>query len=228
MRYASGADEKDRQGDTESVRKVATLEADERLVLTNLISNLVARSLATDEQISKGKIDSGLNLLRWQFPNEKAWRIALKASGLSTRSLRRYVVDDLRAQQWITGQIAPRIDATEIECRNFYETHQGSFTQPVRFRASHLFVAAPPETPPEVVETKEQAIKSLAERIKQGEKLTDLAAAGSEDEATKNRGGDLGFLLGVSDAARCFCCSGQNVRWGNQPTSSDAARFSHH
>jgi hypothetical protein len=157
LRYASGADEKDRQGDTESVRKIATLEADQRLVLTNLISNSVARSLATDEQISKGKINSTLNLLRWPFPNEKAWRIAVKASDLSARSLRRYVTDDLRAQQWISGQIAPRINA-KIECRNFYETHQESFTQPVRFRASHLFVAAPPETPQEVVEIKEQAI----------------------------------------------------------------------
>jgi len=118
----------------------------------------------------------------------------LGASDLSARSLRRFVTDDLRAQHWITRQIVSRIDATESECRNFYEMHQSSFAQPVRFRASHLFVAAPRETLPEVVETKQQAIKSLAERIKQGEKLAELAAVGSEDEATKNRGGDLEFF----------------------------------
>ena len=196
LRYPSGVDEKD-QPDTERVKrvtKVTKLRVDERMVLTRLISNSVARSLAGDEKISKGKIGSALNLLRWQFPNEKAWQIALGASDLSARSLRRFVTDDLRAQHWITRQIAPRIDATEIECRNFYEMHQSSFAQPVRFRASHLFVAAPAKTPQEVVETKQQTIKSLAERIKQGEKLADLAAVGSEDEATKNRGGDLGFF----------------------------------
>jgi len=196
LRYPSGVDEKD-QPDTERVKrvtKVTKLRVDERMVLTRLISNSVARSLAGDEKISKGKIGSALNLLRWQFPNEKAWRIALGASDLSARSLRRFVTDDLRVQHWITRQIAPRIDATEIECRNFYEMHQSSFAQPVRFRASHLFVAAPAKTPQEVVETKQQTIKSLAERIKQGEKLTDLAAVGSEDEATKNRGGDLEFF----------------------------------
>ena len=196
LRYPSGVDEKD-QPDTERVKrvtKVTKLRVDERMVLTRLISNSVARSLAGDEKISKGKIGSALNLLRWQFPNEKAWQIALGASDLSARSLRRFVTDDLRAQHWITRQIAPRIDATEIECRNFYEMHQSSFAQPVRFRASHLFVAAPAKTPQEVVETKQQTIKSLAERIKQGEKLTDLAAVGSEDEATKNRGGDLEFF----------------------------------
>ena len=196
LRYPSGVDEKD-QPDTERVKrvtKVTKLRVDERMVLTRLISNSVARSLAGDEKISKGKIGSALNLLRWQFPNEKAWRIALEASDLSARSLRRYVAGDLRAPQWITRQIVSRIDATEIECRNFYETHRDSFMQPVRFRASHLFVAAPREKLPEVVETKQQAIKSLAERIKQGEKLADLAAVGSEDEATKNRGGDLEFF----------------------------------
>ena len=193
LRYASGVDEKDRQ-DAERFKKVTELRADKRMVLTGLISNSVARSLEADQQISKGKIESTLNLLRWQFPNEKAWRIALEASDLSARSLRRYVAGDLRAPQWITRQIVSRIDATEIECRNFYETHRDSFMQPVRFRVSHLFVAAPRETLPEVVETKQQAIKSLAGRIKQGEKLAELAVVGSEDEATKNRGGDLGFF----------------------------------
>jgi parvulin-like peptidyl-prolyl isomerase len=66
--------------------------------------------------------------------------------------------------------------------------------QPVRFRASHLFLAAPPETSPDVVETKQRAIELLAARINHGENLAELAAVASEDEATKTRGGDLGFF----------------------------------
>ena len=58
---------------------------------------------------------------------------------------------------------------------------------------SGFFVAAPAETLPEMVEMKRQTIESLAERIKHGEKLSDLAVD-SEDEATKSRGGDLGFF----------------------------------
>ena len=77
---------------------------------------------------------------------------------------------------------------------NFYDTHPQNFMQPARFRASHLFLAAPPETPSDVVETKQKTINSLAARIKQGEKLADVAAAASEDEATKTRGGDLVFF----------------------------------
>jgi parvulin-like peptidyl-prolyl isomerase len=195
FRHATGVDEKDRQEENlERVKRAITLRGDERLALKRLISNSVARSLAAREKISKPRIASELNLLRWQFPSEKTWRTALAASDLSIGSLRRSIAGDLRARQWITLQIASRPNATEDECRHFYQAHRGSFVQPMRFRATHLFLAAPPETPPEVAETKQQAIKSLSDRIKQGETLADLAAVESEDEATKSRGGDLGFF----------------------------------
>jgi hypothetical protein len=95
-------------------------------------------------------------------------------------------VNDLRSREWIEQQMTSQGDATEDECQNFYDTHPQNFLQRARFRASHVFLAAPLETPPDVVETKQKTINSLAARIKQGEKLA--------DEATKTRGGDLGFF----------------------------------
>jgi parvulin-like peptidyl-prolyl isomerase len=103
-------------------------------------------------------------------------------------------VNDLRSREWIEQQMTSQGNATEDECQNFYDTHPQNFLQRARFRASHVFLAAPLETPPDVVETKQKTINSLAARIKQGEKLADVAIATSEDEATKTRGGDLGFF----------------------------------
>jgi hypothetical protein len=195
LRYANGIDEEDRQ-DVKSVGKgitVTALQGDERLVLTGLISNSVARSLGAREKVARARIDAELSGLRRQFPNEKTWRTALKASGLSSGWLHRRIAEDLRTWQRLIRQIAPQLDVTDDECRKFYETHLERFMQPVRFRADHLFVAAPAETPPKMVETKRQTIESLAERIKHGGKLSDLAVD-SEDGATKSRGGDLGFF----------------------------------
>ena len=48
--------------------------------------------------------------------------------------------------------------------------------------------------PPEVVEEKEKTIAVLAARLAKGEALSQLAAEASEDEASKPRGGDLGYI----------------------------------
>ncbi len=184
LRYAAGVGEKEHDEG----------EAEKRRILTRMIADSTARSLAAHENVAKARIDGKLNSLCWQFPNEKTQRIAFASSGLSIGSLRRSIADDLRAQQWIAQRISSQINATEDECRKVYDAHRDSFMQPMRFRASHLFVAAPPVMPPEDAETKQQAIKSFAERIKQGETLAELAAVESEDEATKNRSGDLGFF----------------------------------
>ena len=196
--YANGIDEKNRQeedaGSVKKVRTITTLQEDEQQVLTRLISNLAIQYLAANEKISKVEVDSELKLLREQFRDEKTWRAALRSNGFSVRSLPWNIVDDLGARDWIERQVISQSDTTEDECRNFYDTHLQNFMQRARFRASHLFLAAPPETPPEVVESKEKVIKNLADRMRHGEKLGELAAVASEDEATKTRGGDLGFF----------------------------------
>ncbi len=52
----------------------------------------------------------------------------------------------------------------------------------------------PPETSLEVVDAKKRAAEITATRLAHGEDFADLAALVSEDEATKTRGGDLGFF----------------------------------
>jgi parvulin-like peptidyl-prolyl isomerase len=162
--------------------------AAELVVLENL------ERAAANDVVAPSAVDREIALLEAQFGNEKTFRKALLADGLSISALRDRATNQLRALAWLEKQIPLATAVTEKESREFYEAHGDLFAQPVRFRASHLFLAAHAETPPEIVEEKERAIAAFATRLRKGETLSALATEASEDEASKPRGGDLGYF----------------------------------
>ncbi len=163
-------------------------------ILASLATNAVARDLAAKERISANEVDRELKLLRSQLRDQRTWIASLRNNSISEYWLRRVIAEDLRTRSWMTRRLGPELEATTEECQQFYHEHLERYAQPLRLRASQLFLAAPPETPPEVVDAKRQTIDSISKRIKDGENFADLVASMSEDEGTKTRGGDLGFF----------------------------------
>ena len=180
---------------------------------SELIISENLRHASANEVIHPAQVDREIALLKAQFAHEKEFDGALRANGFSLSSLREKIADQLRGGHWLEKQIALATAVTEQECRQFYEGNREFFQQPLRFRASHLFLAAHAETPPEVVEEKKLAIAALSARLTQGESFSQLAAEASEDEATKSRGGDLGYFSD-SRMAPEFLAEIRNLRVG--------------
>src|SRR5205085_2853270 len=135
--------------------------------------------------------DDELSLLRAQFEDEETFLQELRSNAFSISGLRETIAEQVRSLQWLERQIASETVTTERECRDFYEAHLTLFMQPVRFRASHIFLAAPADAAPEIVQSKRALIDVVAGRLAHGETWSQVAAETSEDEATKSRGGDL-------------------------------------
>lgn len=162
--------------------------------LTGLVANSVAEARGLRENVPEPALTGELNLLRFQFSDDKTWRSVLKKSGLSPASIARMLKNNFKAREWLAKKIATEVSVTDAECRQFYESHREQFFSPELRNVGHLFLAAPPETPPDVVETKRAAIEALSARLGAGENFAELAAQNSEDEATKLRGGELGYF----------------------------------
>lgn len=170
------------------------LEIREAIAASDLAIAENLNRISSEEKIDPARLDHELSLYCAEFGDESAFNHALRATGVSLAELRGKIAGQLRALQWLEKQITAEPAAGDRECRSFFETHRELFQQPVRFRASHVFLAAHSETPPEDVEAKAKAIDALAARLSGGELLSQLATQASEDEASKARGGDLGFF----------------------------------
>jgi len=80
---------------------------------------------------------------------------------------------------------------TEVQAIEWFEEHKEEHRQPERIRARHLFIATL-ET--DAVEARKTLAAAL-ERLQKGEvKFPALAAELSEDDATKGKGGELGWI----------------------------------
>jgi parvulin-like peptidyl-prolyl isomerase len=167
--------------------------AQRNAALNELVAQVAAESSA-GTSAPQPELAGQWNLLRCQFADEKGWKMALRRSDLSSMSAAEIVKSNLKTRRWISTRIAPQLSVTEDECHQFYDSHRDQFFLPERRNVSHLFLAAPPETPPDVVETKGAAIETLSTRLAAGEDFATLAAENSEDEATKLQGGELGYF----------------------------------
>jgi len=86
------------------------------------------------------------------------------------------------------------LSVPDEEARDYYNNNPKEFLVPERVRAKHILLKIPDRSNKEKVDEIKKNIEAIAEKIKAGEKFEDIAQAESQDEATKDKGGELGFF----------------------------------
>jgi peptidyl-prolyl cis-trans isomerase D len=113
------------------------------------------------------------NKARYQLPERRAVRYAL--------------LDSARVRQ--------SLQPDEAAIRSYYDQHIDLYRLQNRVHASHILLKTVGKTDAEVEEIRKKAAEVLA-KLKKGAKFEDLAKQYSEDTNNKDKGGDLGWLVG--------------------------------
>jgi len=174
----------------------AELEIARNAALEGLIDHQLLRLQVTANQpqlsVTDEEIHERLRRLVGRFESKGELETAMKSQGIANESdLRDRLADRIRQEKWIETHIAPSIQITDGEARKWFDENQKIISLPERIAARHLFLPTL-DHPPEVAKLKLDA--ALAELTAHQKDFTTLAREVSEDPATKDRGGELGWM----------------------------------
>lgn len=173
-----------------------------RELLERMIDDRVLLAKAKEDSIEvrrsevKKALTAQIEELTDRFGSKEALNAQLESQGLNLgelkRRYRRDIRDQLLKEKLMRTKMAG-INVSRREVEEFYKTHRDSLPkQEEAIKISHILLRASPGE--EVVARALEKIRAILEDVRSGADFAELARKYSEDQATAENGGDLGFF----------------------------------
>jgi peptidyl-prolyl cis-trans isomerase SurA len=163
----------------------------ERLIDDELILQQAAELKLS---ISSDQIDASIEEIKKQNGlTDDQLREALRTQGMTMAAYRADLRRQLLRYRVLNIAVGSRVNISDDEVRAYYERHMKDGSN-VQVRAAHVFVAIPDGADTATVADKQAQAQKILERAQAGEDFAKLARETSDDAATRNDGGDLGYF----------------------------------
>lgn len=165
-------------------------------VLNDLIDHQLLRvkvkANGAEFPVSEAEIDAAVERFRARFSSREELDQALKHEGIDTEQEFRFrLAAGIQRGKYLESRLAGAFEVGEQEAREWFYEHAKSLARPERLRVRHVFVATLERDP---AEAKAVLTEALGKLERKEQEFARLAAELSEDEASKTRGGDLGWI----------------------------------
>jgi peptidyl-prolyl cis-trans isomerase SurA len=168
-------------------REILDRLVDERLIIQQATElKLSVSSEDVDRSIEQIKKENG-GLTDAQLASE------LSKAGQSMASYRQEIKKQILRFRVLNIAVGSKVAVSDADVQSYYDGHMKSGDH-VQVRASHIFVSIPEDADSVTLKAKEKFAGELLERAKKGEDFAKLAKEFSQDPATRDEGGDLGYF----------------------------------
>lgn len=160
---------------------------DEKLVLQQ--ANELKLSVTAEQ------VDRALDDVKQQNGlTEAQFREALKAQGFSLESYRRQLRKQILEMQAKNISVGSRVNITDEEIKQLYDQEIGKIKGELRYHLQLILVQVSPKASDEETQRKQRVAEKVTELARGGTSWAELTRGYSDDELSKNEGGDLGYL----------------------------------
>ena len=202
-----------------------------KLIITNTAVNKLIVQNMIDQELSKrnikvtnGDINKEIDKITEQIGGKSQLESNLTLNNIDKKQFRLNIENDLKLQKLLQA-VEPKLSVSENEVKAFYEKNKkDKFTHPEQVRAKHILIAVNKKDIVDVVKAQNPDIsaveldKKIAEEVqtaatkaenihkileKDPNKFDELAKKNSDDYASAQKGGDLGYF-GRKDMVPAF------------------------
>jgi parvulin-like peptidyl-prolyl isomerase len=170
------------------------------MVQTMMLKNLVLKKLLLDKAASLPLKDvdkeeaTELDTIQQQIPPGQTLEQTLKGAGMTIDDLKKKIHEKVLISKVLESEAFKNLDPTEQEIDDVYTKNKESFDIPAKVRASRVLIHVDDTATAADKATKKKAIDKARDRVVKGEDFGKVAAAVSEDQSSKLKGGDIGYF----------------------------------
>lgn len=191
------------------------------LIKDRVVNELIVKALLNQEMQKRGievtnkDVDDAIKEIIDKVGSKEQLDALLKQNGISNSQFKKDLKEEVKMKK-LAKELGSS-NVSDAEAKKFYNDNISKFKHPDKVRASHILISVNPQEIEEVVKSDpnnknidETAVKAkvaaevqakeakanqiLAEAKKNPTQFAKLAKENSEDTATANKGGDLGFF----------------------------------
>jgi len=161
-----------------------------RLILKKLQLEAAARAgINVSEDIVAQAIN---NIAKRNNLSLSEFRQTLAESGLSFRSFRKNIKEEITLQQLLDQEVRRRIRVTDQEVETYLARQAGTLGTRSAYHLQHILIATPEAASPDQIESARQQAESIVQSLRDGADFADMALNKSDGRQALE-GGDLGW-----------------------------------